>query len=141
MCQIRVCAKCFIYFIAFYSSNLFRFGQISTMNYMWHDQGKLVTCWNISILSFLRHFVITPKCLILMQTPLKLDIWLQSCEEFVNAKNNIEQRNLNPVFANISKTIWLTFDSFLLIMSQMPWDDIRTNSKVMRHSINFFDRI
>ena len=36
-----------------------------------------------------------------MQTPLQLDIWLQSYEEFVNTKNNIEQKNLNTVFANI----------------------------------------
>ena len=36
--------------------------------------------------------------------PLQLDVWLQSYEEFDNAKNNIKQRNLNPVFANISKT-------------------------------------
>ena len=30
-----------------------------------------------------------------MQTPLKLDIWVQSYEDFVNAKNNIKQKNLN----------------------------------------------
>ena len=36
-----------------------------------------------------------------MQTPLKLDVWLQSYEEFVNPKNNIKQKNLNTVFANI----------------------------------------
>ena len=36
-----------------------------------------------------------------MQTPLQLDIWLQSYEGFDNAKNNIKQRNLNTVFANI----------------------------------------
>ena len=32
-------------------------------------------------------------------------IWLQSYEEFVNVKNNIKQKNLNTVLANISKTI------------------------------------
>ena len=57
-----------------------------------------------------------------MQTPLQLDIWLQSYEGFVNTKNNIKQRNLNTVFANISKTTSPTSDSFLLIMSH-----IRTN--------------
>ena len=41
-------------------------------------------------------------------------------EEFVNAKNNnIKQWNLNTVFANISKTISTTADSFLLIMSHI----------------------
>ena len=43
------------------------------------------------------------------------NIWLQSYEEFVNAKNNINQQNLN----NISKTISPTSDSFLLIMSHI----------------------
>ena len=41
---------------------------------------------------------------------------LQSYEEFVNAKNNLKQSNLNTVFANISKIIWPTSDSFLLIV-------------------------
>ena len=54
-----------------------------------------------------------------MQTPLQLDIWLQSYEGFDNAKNNIKQRNLNTVFANISKTTSPTSDSFLLIMSHI----------------------
>ena len=54
------------------------------------------------------------KCFILMQTPLQLDIWLQSYEEFVNAKNKVKQRNWNTVFANISKPISPTSDSFLL---------------------------
>ena len=40
-----------------------------------------------------------------MQTPLQLDIWLQSYEEFVNAKNNKKQGNWNTVCANISKPI------------------------------------
>ena len=45
----------------------------------------------ISIPIFLHLFLITSKCLILMQTPLPLDIWLQSYEEFVGAKSNIKQ--------------------------------------------------
>ena len=49
-----------------------------------------------------------------MQTPLQLDIWLQSYEGFVNAKNIIKQRNWNTVFANISKPISPTSDSFPL---------------------------
>ena len=46
-------------------------------------------------------------------------IWLQSYEGFDNAKNNMKQRNLNTVVANISKTTSPTSDSYLLIMSQM----------------------
>ena len=34
-----------------------------------------------------------------MQTPLQLDVWLQSYKRFDNAKNNMKQRNLNTVFA------------------------------------------
>ena len=73
----------------------------------------------ISIPIFLHLFLITTKCLILMQTPLHFNIWLQSYEGYVNAKNNIKQRNLNTVFANISKTTSPTSNSFLLIMSHI----------------------
>ena len=54
-----------------------------------------------------------------MQTPLQLDIWLQSYEGFDNAKNSMKERNLKTVFANISKTTSPTSDSFLLIMSHL----------------------
>ena len=73
----------------------------------------------ISIPIFLHQFLLTSKCFILMQTPLQLDIWLQSYEEFDNAKNSIKQRNWNAVFVNISKPISPTSDSFLLIMSHI----------------------
>ena len=56
----------------------------------------------ISISIFLHHLLKTLKCTILMQTPYKLDIWLQSYDGFDNAKNNMKQRILNTVFANIS---------------------------------------
>ena len=71
---------------------------------------------NISISIFLHHCLTTLKCFVLMQNPLQLDIWLQSYAGFENAKNNIKQRNFNPVYANISKTTSPTSDSFLLIM-------------------------
>ena len=68
----------------------------------------------------LHHFLKTSICFILMQTPLQLDIWLQSYEGFGNAKyDNMKQRNLNTVFVNISKTRSPTSDSFLLIMSHI----------------------
>ena len=73
----------------------------------------------ILILIFLNHFLVTLKCFILMQTLLRLYIWLQSYEGFVAAKNNIKERNLNTVFANISKITSPTSDSFLLIMSHI----------------------
>ena len=72
-----------------------------------------------SISIFLHHFLITSKCFIFMQTPLQLDIWLQSYEGFDNTKNNMKQSNLNTVFANISKTTSPTSDSFHVIMSHI----------------------
>ena len=48
---------------------------------------------------------------------LELDIWLLSYEQCINVENNIQQRNLNSFFANISKTIFTTSDSFSLIIS------------------------
>ena len=69
------------------------------------------------------NFLIPPsqhiKVLHLDANPLQLDIWLQSYDGFDNAKNNMKQRNLNTGFANISKTTFLTSDSFLLIMSHI----------------------
>ena len=38
-----------------------------------------------------------------MQAALQLDFCLQSYEEFVNAKNNIKQRNLNTCFCQYLK--------------------------------------
>ena len=54
-----------------------------------------------------------------MQTSFKLDIWLQSSEKCINDKNNKKQKNYNTVFANISKAISPTSDSFPLIMSHI----------------------
>ena len=83
--------------------------------YMWHDPREMS---NFNFNShFLKPLSRSTKCFTLMQTPLQLDIWLQSYEEFVNAKKNIKQRNWNTVFANISKLISLTSESFFLIMS------------------------
>ena len=42
---------------------------------------------------------------------------LQSCEGLVDAKNNVNKKDLNTDFANITKTISVTSNSFLLIMS------------------------
>ena len=52
-----------------------------------------------------------------MQILLKFYIWLQSYEQFRNTQNNIKQKDLNSFFADISKTISATSDSFPLIMS------------------------
>ena len=57
----------------------------------------------ISISIFLHHFLKTYKIFISIQTPLQLDIWLQSYEGFGNARNIMKQRNLNTVFLPISQ--------------------------------------
>ena len=80
-----------------------------------------------------------------MQTPFKMDIWLQSYEDFFNAKNNIKHKNLNTVFGNISKTISLTSDSFLLIMSHIlityTGSSVLPNKEfLMKNAINIFVR-
>ena len=62
--------------------------------------GKTYMTWSreishlskISISIFLHHFLITTKCFILMQTPLQLDIWLQSYEGFDNAKKQYKTK-------------------------------------------------
>ena len=38
-----------------------------------------------------------------MQTPLQLDIWLQSYKGFVNAKNNIKQKEFEHCFCQYLK--------------------------------------
>ena len=79
-----------------------------------------------------------------MQTLLRLDIWIQSYSKFVNVKNNVKQENLNTVFANISKSLFPTSDSFPLIMSHMyrglpPHSfAIDSSSRNIRHSVRIF---
>ena len=48
-----------------------------------------------------------------------MDIWLQSYKKFISIKNNVKQNNLTSFFANFSKTISPTSNSFLLIMSHI----------------------
>ena len=90
--------------------------QLATPFVTWSREMSHLSKNSISI--FLHQCLTTSKCFILMQTPLRLDIRLQSYEEFDNAKNNMKQRNLNPVYANISKTTSPT-SPFLLIMSHL----------------------
>ena len=95
----------------------------------------LVEIFNSYFLTPLSH-----NCFILMQTPLQLDIWLQSYEEFVNVKNVIKQRNWNTVFANISKPISQTSDSFLLIMSHILIKS-KYNELINHNLLNPFKKI
>ena len=52
-------------------------------------------------------------------TPLSSNLKMLCYEQFVSTENNIKQMNLNSFFANISKTIYATSDSFPLIMSHI----------------------
>ena len=51
----------------------------------------------------MHHFLKTSKSFILMQTPLQLDIWLQSNEGFDNAKNNMKQKEFEHCFCQYQK--------------------------------------
>ena len=99
---------------------------ITSHNVTWSREMSHLS--KISIPIFLYQFFITLKCFILMHTPSQLDIWLQSYEEFVDTKNNINQKNLNTVFAHFSESIFPTSDSFLLIMSHMTFLPLRNDS-------------
>ena len=57
-----------------------------------------------------------------MQILLELDISLQSYEQYIDAENNVKQKNLNSFFVNISKTTPATSDSCPLIMSHIRFD-------------------
>ena len=109
---------------------------------MLHDQGEWVTCWQYSILIFLYKSLVQWKCYILIQIQSKLDIWLQRYEQFFEVQNNTKHKNLSPLLACNSKSIFPTSDSFPLIMSHIrfhifslsynltsddlwPWYDIR----------------
>ena len=61
------------------------------------------------------------KCYILIPTSSQSDIWLQRYEHFFEFKNNVKHKNLSPLLACNSKSIFPTSDSFPLIMSQMPY--------------------
>ena len=50
---------------------------------------------------------------------MKIGYLVVELQGFINAKKQYKQKNLNTVFANISKTISPTSDSFFLIMLHM----------------------
>ena len=90
-----------------------------TPPHMWHDQGEWVTCRQFSILLFQYKSLVHLKCYILIQTPSQLNIWLQRYEQFFKVKNNVKHKNLSPLLACNSKSIFPTSDSFPLIMSHI----------------------
>ena len=57
-----------------------------------------------------------------MKTPLESDIWLQSYKQFIKAENNKKQKNFNSFLADIFNTIFVTSDSFPLIMSNNEYN-------------------
>ena len=87
--------------------------------YMWHDQGEWFTCRQFSILIFQYETLVHLKCYILIQTPSQSDIWFQRYEQFFNFKINVKHKNLSPLSGCNSKSIFLTSDSFPLIMSHI----------------------
>ena len=59
------------------------------------------------------------KCYILIQIPSQSDIWFRRYEQFLNFKNSVKHKNLSPLLACNSKSVFPTSDSFPLIMSQI----------------------
>ena len=86
--------------------------------YIWHDQGKWVTCRKFQFQFSYTTFSKLQNTSFWCKPHYN---WISgyrvSYEGFDTAKSNITQRNLNTVFANISRTTSPTSDSFLLIMS------------------------
>ena len=74
---------------------------------------------NIQFWYFKYKPLVNLKCYILIQIPSQLDIWLQRYERFFKFKNNVKHKNLSPLLACNSKSIFPTSDSFPLIMSHM----------------------
>ena len=86
---------------------------------MRHDQGEWVTSQQFSILIFQYKSHVHLKCHIFIQIPSQSNIWFQRYEQFFNFKNNVRHKNLSPLLACNSKSIFQTSDSFPLIMSQI----------------------
>ena len=82
---------------------------------MWHDQGK----WVKFLFSYTTFSILQNASFWCKPHYNWISIRLQSYEGFDNAINNMKQRNLNTVFANILKKTSPTSDSFLLIMSHI----------------------
>ena len=95
------------------------FSKVTHSNFlnMWHNQGEWVTCRQYSILIFQYKSLVHLKCYILIQTPSQLDTWLQRYEQFFKFKNNVKHKNLSPLSACNSKSIFPISDSFPLIIS------------------------
>ena len=93
---------------------------------MWHDQEEWVTCRQYSILIFKYKPLVHLKCYILIQTLSQSEIWLQRYGHFFEFKNNVKQKNLSPLLACNSKSIFSTSDSFPLIMSHIVYSNVET---------------
>ena len=89
-------------------------------SYMWHDQGKWVTCRQFSIFTFQYKSLVHLKCYILIQTASQLDIWLQRYDRFFAVLKQYNMYISIYLLACNFKSIFPPSDSFPLIMSQVP---------------------
>ena len=105
--------------------------QVNIRTYVTQSREMRVTCRKISIPSFWSHFLITSKCFNLMQTSLELDVWLQSYEEFANAKHSINKR-IWTLFLPLSQKQYLRhpahsyisrkrFSELVVVLAHPPW--------------------
>ena len=97
---------------------------------MWHSQGEWVTCRQFSILIFQYKSLVHLKCYILIQIPSQSDMWFLRYEQFFNFKHNVKHKNLSPLLACNSKSIFPTSDSFPLTMSHILYT---SGTKLSQH--------
>ena len=98
--------------------SLYIHGKIYPIEYATRSKGMSHMSAN-SILIFQYRSLVHLKYYILIQTPSQSDIWLQSYEQFFEFKSNVKHKNLSPLLACNSKSIFPTSDSFPLIMSHI----------------------
>ena len=88
---------------------------------MWGNQAKWVWTWAHHILNFLLdvilHSKLCSKIFVLLKTPLKLDMSVQSYDLLKGCQNNREQKDLFPLFGRVSKSIFASSNSVCLITS------------------------
>ena len=100
------------------------------MSYMWHDHGEWVTCRQFSIFTFQCKSLVHLKCYTFWSKPhLHRTSGCRDMTDSLTFKHNIIHKHLSFILACNSKSIFLTSDSFPLIMSH-----INLHSNITHHA-------
>ena len=91
---------------------------IKWSSYMWHDQGKLVTCRQYSIWVFNKIYlpISNPT---FWSIPISIRHLVLKIWQFFEFNTNVKHSNMSSVLAYNSKSILAPTDSFTLIMSHI----------------------